>query len=92
MEGKARNAFPPTVLLLAPGSIPVVRHAGYSAHGIGGPALLPLPAALFFFPAEAALGDQQPVAIAIVSPLFSSSSVEALAAVGALEGVAALST
>lgn len=81
---------PPTVLLPTPGSVPVIRHARYSAHGIGGSALLPLPAPLFLFPAKAALGDQQPVSLLVVSPLFA--SVEALAPVGALKVVAALST
>lgn len=81
---------PPTVLLPTPGSVPVIRHARYSAHGIGGPALLPLPAPLLLFPAEAAFGDQQPVSLVVVPPVFA--SVEALAPVGALEVVAALST
>lgn len=81
---------PPTVLLPTPGSVPVIRHARYSAHGIDGPALLPLPAPLFLFPAKAAFGDQQPVSVVVVSPVFA--SVEPLASVRALEVVAALST
>lgn len=79
------NSVPPTALLAAPGSIPVVRHARYSAHRICGPTLFSLPAPLFLFPAEAAFSDQQPVSIAVFF-------VEALAAVRALKVVIALST
>lgn len=84
-------AVPPTILP-APGSfsaasVPVICHARHSADGIGGPTLLPLAAPFLVLPAEAALGDLQPVAIPLVP------SVEPVAAaVGAVEVVAALST
>lgn len=86
----ANSAPPPTVLLPTPGSVPVIRHARHSAHGIGGSSLLPLPAPLLLFPAKAAFGDQQPVPVVVVSPVLA--SVEPLASVRALEVVAALST
>lgn len=87
--------MPPTVLF-APGSlsaasVSVVRHARYSTNGIGRPALLPLPAPLFVFPAEAALGDLQAVSVTVVTTLVP--SVKSIAAaIGAVEIVAALST
>lgn len=81
----------PTILF-APGSlsaasVSVVRHARYSADGIGRPALLSLPAPLFILPAEAALGDLQPVSIAVIPSVKS-----VTAAIRAVEAIAALST
>lgn len=62
--------MPPTVLF-APGSLSAasvsfVRHACHSADRISRSTLLPLPAPLLVFPAEAALGDLQPVSITVV--------------------------
>lgn len=89
ISNKQEYSSRPTVWLFAPGSlsaasVPVVRHACDSAHWIGRPALLSLPTPLLVLPAEAALGDLQPVSVAVVP------SVEA--AVGAVESVAAVST
>lgn len=81
---------PPTILF-APGSVSaasVVRHARYSADGIGRSALLSLPAPLFVLPTEAALGDLQSVSIAVVVPPL----IPSVESVAAVEAIAALST
>lgn len=85
----------PTILF-APGSlsaasVSVVSHARYSADRIGRPPLLPLPAPFFILPAEATLGDLQPVSITVVSSLFP--SVKSVAAsIRAVKVIAAFST
>ncbi len=87
--------MPPTILFasgsLSAASVPVVRHARYSADGIGRPTLLSLPAPLFILPAEAALGDLQPVSITVVPSLIPPVKSVA-AAIRAVEAIAALST
>lgn len=78
--------------------IPIVRHAGYAADRVGGPAVISLPAPLLVLSAEAALGDLQavPVVPSVIPPVVPSiippvvPSVKAVAAT--VESVAALST
>ena len=74
--------MPPTVVFtpgsLSAASVSVVCHARYSADRISRATLLSLPAPFFILPAEAALGDLQPVSIPVVPSLIP--SVESVAA------------